>query len=240
MMKSFDEIIESEQFRRLFVPLASLFLFILFVSLGVWQLGRAAEKNSIRALFEEGAPYTRATGDMPVTEYQPIEARGRYLNERQVLIDNMIVDGRIGFYAITPLRYATAEPLLLVNRGWIPRAAGDSTKPDLGVAGDVRTVQGRVGYLPRVGIRSREAFQAGDEWPKTASYPTPEDLSAELGEELLPFVLLLDPAADDGFLRSWQPRESGPMMHYGYALQWFAMAAAVAGIFVWRRRKKGT
>lgn len=239
MISNFDELIESEQFRRLFAPVATVLLVALFVSLGVWQLDRAAQKNRTRALFEDDAPYTRVTGVMPVTEFQLLEAQGRYLGERQVLIDNMIVDGRIGSYAITPFRYAPDEPLLIVNRGWIPRAAGDSSRPGLGVAGDARVIRGRAGFLPKVGIRSREAFQAGDDWPKSASYPTLDELSVELGEELLPFVLLLGPEADEGFLRHWQPRESGPMMHYGYALQWFAMAAAVAGFFAWRLRKKG-
>ncbi len=238
MIRNFDDLIESEQFRRWFLPAAALIFFALFVSLGLWQLDRAAEKNAVSALFEDAAPYARVNGDMPVTEFQLIEARGRYLGERQVLIDNMIVDGRIGYYAITAFRYAPGEPLLLVNRGWIPRTAGDSSKPVLGVAGDARTIRGRAGYLPKVGIRSPEAFRVDDAWPKTASYPTLPELSAELGEELLPFILLLGPEADDGFLRRWRPTESGPMMHYGYALQWFAMAVAVAGIFAWRLRKK--
>lgn len=239
MTLKFDEYIESEHFRRYILPLATLLLIVALVSLGLWQLDRAAEKLSVQALFEGDAPYSRVTGDMPVTEFQNIEADGRYLGERQVLIDNMILDGRVGFYVITAFRYAPNEPLLIVNRGWIPRTPADSAEPDLHVSSAMRSIRGRAGFLPRVGIRSREAFQAGDDWPKTAIYPTLDELSRELGEDLLPFVLLLSPDADDGFLRRWQPRERGPMMHYGYALQWFAMAAAVAGIFLWRLRRKG-
>jgi surfeit locus 1 family protein len=238
MTNMIDDFIENEQFRRFFPPLAATFLILLFVSLGLWQLDRAAEKNSVRAQFEDDAPYTQVTGDMPVTEFQRIEASGHYLGERQVLIDNMFLDGRPGLYAITAFRYSTDRPLLIVNRGFIARPPANAAKPDLGVAADTRTIRGRVGSLPKVGIRSRDAFQDGDDWPKTAIYPTLEDLSGALGEDLLPFVLLLGPEMDDGFVRRWQPHDRGPMMHYGYALQWFAMAAAVAGIFVWRLRKK--
>lgn len=240
MIKDIDDFIDSEQFRRFFVPLAALVLTITFVSLGFWQLDRAAEKNRVRALFEEDAPYATVTGDMPVSEFQNIEAQGRYLGERQVLLSNMFLDGRPGYYAITAFRYAADEPLLMVNRGFIARTASASAKPELAVAGDTRSIRGRAGFLPQVGIRSGEAFRAGDDWPKTATYPTLEELSAELGEGLLPFVLLLDADADDGFVRSWQPRDRGPMMHYGYALQWFAMAAAVAGIFFWKQWRRGT
>ena len=233
-----EELIRNEHFRRIFPPLAALGLIALFVSLGLWQLDRAAGKNRVQALFENDAPFTQLTGDMPVTEFQNIEVSGHYLGERQVLIDNMFVDGRIGYYAITAFRYADDEPLLIVNRGWIARPGMNEPARDISVGGSSRTIRGRVAYLPRVAIRSGEAFEGAGDWPKRAIYPTLEELSAELGRNLLPFILLLRPHADDGFVRHWQPRESGPMMHYGYAFQWFAMAAAVLGIFLWRMRKK--
>jgi surfeit locus 1 family protein len=233
-----EELIGNKHFRRTFPPVAAVGLIALFLSLGLWQLDRAAGKNRVRALFEDDAPLTQLTGDMPVTEFQSIGADGHYLGERQVLIDNMFMDGRVGSFAITPFRYADDEPLLIVNRGWIARRGANQPDADISVAGNNRSIRGRVGHLPRVGIRSAEAFVGAGGWPRRAIYPTLEELSAELNEELLPFVLLLGPEADDGYVRRWQPRESGPMMHYGYAFQWFAMAAAVLGILAWRMRKK--
>lgn len=233
-----DELIQNEHFRRYFPPVAAAGLIALFVSLGFWQLDRAAQKNRTAALFDDDAPVARVTGDMPVTEFQNIEARGHYLAGKQVLIDNMFLDGRIGYYALVPFRYAPAEPLLIVNRGWIAKKPGDDALPELGVGDDTHTIRGRAGYLPKVGVRSRPAFDEPSDWPRVANYPTLEELSAELGEELLPFVLLLGPADADGYLRRWQPAERGPMMHYGYAIQWFAMAAAVLGLAAWKMGKK--
>lgn len=232
-----DELINNEHFRRLFPPLAAVVFIALFVSLGTWQLDRAADKKRVQALFESDAPFTPLAGDMPVTKYQNIEVQGRYLGDRQVLIDNMFMDGRIGYYAITAFRYADDEPLLIVNRGWIARLGPNQPPPDVDVGSNSRSIQGRVGSLPRVAKRLPEAFGDDGDWPKKALYPTLDELSAELGEDLLPFILLLLPDADDGFVRRWLPRESGPMMHYGYAFQWFAMAAAAGGIFLWRMRK---
>ena len=233
-----EELISNEHFRRIFPPFAAVSLIALFVSLGIWQLDRAAGKNRVQELFGNDAPFTRLTVDMPVTEFQNLEVHGHYLGERQVLIDNMFMDGRFGYYAITAFRLAIDEPLLIVNRGWIARPGVNAAAPDISVGGENRTVRGRVGYLPRVGIRSAAAFEGAGVWPKTAIYPTLGELSAELGADLLPFILLLQPVADDGYARRWQPRDSGPMMHYGYAFQWFAMAATVFGVFLWRMRKK--
>lgn len=233
-----EDLIKNEHFRRIFPPVAAAGLIALFVSLGSWQLDRAAEKNKVQALFESDASYSRLTDDLPVTRFQNIETFGNYDAERQVLIENMFLDGRNGYYVITALRYSAERPLLIVNRGWLARPAAGDPEPDVSVGSVARSVRGRVGFLPRVGIRADEPFESGADWPKKGTYPTLEDLSGQLGEELLPFILLLSPQDDDGYVRRWQPRDSGPMMHYGYAFQWFAMAAAVLGMLLWRLRKR--
>jgi surfeit locus 1 family protein len=218
-------------------PLAGLVFIVLFVWLGFWQLDRAQQKNELVALFEDDAPYSRLHNDMPVEIFQRIEALGQYQADRQVLVDNIVVDGRVGFYVMTSFRHAPDAPLLIVNRGWIEKAQLNML-PDIDVTGEFITLRGRVGRLPRVGIRPGEAFEGDADWPKVAVYPTLEELATELDAELLPFVLLLSPDADNGYVRRWQPPQSGPMMHYGYAFQWFVMALAILGIMLWNFRKK--
>ena len=233
-----EDLIRNERFRRIFPPVAAVGFIALFVVLGFWQLDRAAEKERLQALFENDAPFFRITGNLPFTDYQNIEANGRYQDDRQVLIDNIFVNSRIGAYVITPFRYAADKPLLIVNRGWIPRPTTNEPDPDLRTDSANQTIRGRAGHLPRVGIRPGPPFEGDGDWPKNANYPMLTDLSAELGEEVLPFVLLLNPETDGGFVRDWQPRGSGPMMHYGYAFQWFAMATAVFVILWWQMRKR--
>ena len=210
----------------------------LFLSLAAWQLDRAAEKNRKQALFSSEVPYSHLEDAPQLEEFRNIEANGRYDGERQVLVDNMFVDGRIGYFILTPFQPASGQRWLMVNRGWVARPGNGQPDPDIGIGNAGRTLRGRIGYLPRVGIRSREAFTDTDGWPKNALYPTLAELSSELGEELLPFVLLLSPAEENGFVRHWQPREGGSMMHYGYAFQWFAMAVAVLGLLFWQLRKR--
>jgi surfeit locus 1 family protein len=67
-----------------------------------------------------------------------------------------------------------------------------------------------------------------------------EDVAAQLGRDVLPYALLLDAQADDGFMRDWMPNLAGPMTHYGYAFQWFALSLTVVAISVWQLRKKGS
>ena len=229
-------------FWRFAPPVAAVLLTILFVSLGFWQLDRAAEKVSIQRLFDADTGYAPLSDGMSVQDYQRVSASGRFLDDRQFLIDNMILNGRLGYFVITPFEYASNKPLLLVNRGWVAAGPERSLPLLMPLPGADLEIRGRAGHLPRVGIRSGDAVTASSDWPKLATYPELSDLSQSLDRELLSFILLLDPQDGDALVREWQPQGRGPAMHYGYAFQWFAMAATVVGILFWqflKRRDRG-
>jgi len=220
-------------------PVVAIAVIVLFVSLGRWQLDRAAQKEALQASFADDSAYAAVSGELTVQPFQRLEASGQYLDDRQFLIDNMIVDNRLGYFVITPFEFDRNEALLLVNRGWIARPADRSELPSIDVSNDYTKVLGMAGTLPRVGIRPGDAFLPDTPWPKIALFPTPAELTTELGRDVLPFVLLLNPEPDSELVRRWQPHVTGPMTHYGYAFQWFAMAATVLVILVWQQRRKG-
>jgi len=222
-----------------YVPYIAAAVFVmLFVSLGRWQLGRAAQKEALLAQFGDDAPYAHPVNFVTLEEFDRIEVFGRYESERQILIDNIPLEGRLGYYVVTPFRPSTNDPLLLVNRGWIPKSGPTGELPESDLDAEFHTVQGLVGHLPRVGIRPGEAFAERGPWPRVALYPTLDEVASELGEPVLPVVLLLSPEADGGFLRQWEPDIRGPLTNYSYAVQWFAMAAAVVAIAIWHTRKR--
>ncbi len=227
--------------QRYVPPVAGVLAFTAFVSLGNWQLDRAAEKEALADMFAENAPATRLEDlDDPVL-YQWAEASGRFLTGKQVLVDNIVREARLGYFVITPLEVSRYAPLLLVNRGWVEKDAVDRAEVSLDLEQERDSVRGRIGNLPRVAIRGGDGFaDSGDGWPRKAVYPTPDEVARELDRDVEPFILLLDPADSRGFDRNWAPVVSGPSTHYGYAFQWFAMATAVLVIAAWqifKRRK---
>jgi len=203
-----------------------------------WQLERAGEKRAEREAFAAIQEPVLFTDGDAVQHYDAIEVRGNWQSDRQFLLDNAIVQSRVGHYVVTPFETGRNEPLLLVNRGFIPAREGGITIEDLAVRPENHEISGRVGRLPRPGFRMGEAILEPQQQPVHALYPDYADIAGVLDRDLQPFVLLLDAGEPEGFLRDWQPDGIGPGRHTAYAVQWFLMAVVLTGLLVWHGRKR--
>ncbi len=217
-------------------------LVLQFAGLGIWQISRGVDKLEAREAFGEPATWSNFHHGAEVRSYQALKSTGRYDSTHQFLLDNIVLDGRHGYYVITPLELAADEPVLLVNRGWVGKSG---LQPDmaalareLAISSGRVTVHGRVGSLPRPGMRMGDPLTPSPGWPRMAVFPQGADLAGALGREVQDFVLLLDPKDPNGFVRHWVPEEMGPGKHFAYAFQWFAMGAALAALLVWHSRKQ--
>jgi len=228
---------------RLFQPGALMTLMTIvaiagLVSLGRWQLRRADEKRSLYEAFAAGTDSVRRVdaATPPLPRYQHIRAMGSYDPAHQVLIDNMSnAEDQAGYYVITPFELTDGGGWLLVNRGWVPLGRSRADKPDVAVPSSVRVLRGRTDHLPRAGIQLGAPVALAPPYPVVANFPTRAQIAALLHEtrwSRAADVVLLDAAEPDGYLREWRPPGFPPMRHIAYAVQWFAMAAALAVIYV--------
>jgi cytochrome oxidase assembly protein ShyY1 len=220
---------------------AGFVLVVQFAALGGWQISRGLEKRAAQQLYANAADFTAWSAGMAVRPYQRLQVQGRFDAGHQFLLDNIILNSRYGYYVLTPLVLDDHNALLLVNRGWIEKTT-QGAAPDLPALDDASiTVRGRAGSLPRAGYKMGAAISADPGWPRQAVYPTLADIAAELGRDVQPFVLLLEPDDEHGFVRYWIPEEMGPGRHFAYALQWFAMGGVLAALLAWhfRRRRAG-
>jgi surfeit locus 1 family protein len=214
------------------------FLVIQFAGLGAWQISRGLEKRATQQTFQAESIYAPWHSGMEVRSFQNLSATGRFNTEHQIVLDNIIINSRYGHYVVTPLETGADEPLLLVNRGWIEKDSNGIDSDRLALPDGEVTIRGRAGSLPKAGYKMGDAIPATQAWPMHAVYPSTEEVTAALGRDVQPFVLLLEHNEDFGFLRHWVPSEFGPGKHFGYALQWFAMGAVLFGLLVWNYRKK--
>lgn len=219
--------------------LFTAFFLPLLLFLGTWQLDRAGEKQALFDAFAAGGPSVALDGDSTGLEelrrYAPVEATGRYLADRQFLLDNMVAEGRAGYRVWTPL-LVDDERVLLVDRGWVPRDFAATEAPDVAVDTAPRKVTGLLDRLPRPGIELDTNMAPG--WPKVVQFPTLDELSGVLDRTVIPGVVLLDAAEPDGYLRDWRASDFGPERHLGYAFQWFALAVTLVILYIaWSFRK---
>ncbi len=215
----------------------------IFLLLGFWQLDRADQKARLSSQFEEQSR-TKAIDlnsneiEIESMRYLPITVTGRYQSASQYLLDNQVHKGSVGYHVYTPLRLDYQDKVVLINRGWIPLIGQRSNLPDLEVDEDNRVITGVVNRFSEPALKLGSPENQSNRWPKVLQYFEPKILKTQLKSPVLPFVVLLDPTATDGYLREWHPPSSGADRHKAYAIQWFGFALVLLVIFFAVNTKK--
>ncbi|MER7751102.1 SURF1 family protein [Kitasatospora sp. NPDC097643] len=218
------------------------------VWLGSWQLGRfedrvSSHKEAARAVTASGD--ARPLGELlgPATPQvttdtvgKSVTVTGSYDAEHQLLVPNRLVEGKQGYYVLTPLRTADGHAVAVV-RGWVPGApaegaaaaalpptgevtvtgrlqAGEASGSNGAVAGGLPA--GQLGTINRAALLNVLAYDGWyDGWVAADAVPA--------GLMSVPTV---QPQGGDGLtLRAFQ--------NLGYTLEWFVFAGFV--VFMWFR-----
>ena len=217
----------------------------LFIRLGIWQLDRA---NTAQALLDAfAAAATAAPEDFaaveatpPADRYPRVRLSGRFVADRSYLRDEQLRAGRLGVQAYGVFEVQGSAALLLVDRGWMAWDHAPGTQPAVPPVADGTTeLSGVYAPFPGSGLRAGgDVLRGQTQWPKLTLAIDHDEIAADLGRNLLPGVLLLDPDPASGFAREWTPALMPPARHRAYAFQWFAFAVAALAAFVvvhWRR-----
>lgn len=228
--------------RSLVVLVAAVIAAGLTARLGVWQLSRAAQKEALQASLDSrgAAPplaageLARSAADAASQHHRRITLEGRWVGGRTVYLDNRPMDGRAGFYVVTPLALPDGDAVL-VQRGWVPRDAADRSRVP-----EVATPEGPVRVEGRIAPPPSRLFELAAESQGTIRQNLDLDaFGRETGLRLRPLsVQQTDAAAApggpaDGLLRRWPAPAVDVHKHYGYAFQWFALASLITGLYVW-------
>ncbi len=208
--------------------------------LGVWQIHRGDDKKALDRQYAAAAllppvELQAATAPLAGLAASAVTVHGEYLADRQMLLDGQGHGETSGYDVWTPLRLADGG-LVIVNRGWVGEGPDRRALAPLNTPAGEVTVRGLWRALPEPGLRlGGEACAPPASWPLAVEYPTAADLRCFYGEPVLAAgELLLDPAEPGGYVREWNLAMPGfpPERHYAYALQWFAFALTLLGIFI--------
>ena len=147
--------------RRWIVLLAALAATLLTARLGVWQLDRAAQKNEVQATLDARmalpallpAELAREVQAAAAQHHRAVRLEGQWLAERTVYLENRQMNGRPGFFAVTPLRLEDGSAVL-VQRG-PGRAPGEGKSSTAGAGPRGHTGSHRPRARAVVRVRSR-------------------------------------------------------------------------------------
>jgi surfeit locus 1 family protein len=224
--------------------LATVIAIVVFVAAGNWQKSRMHAKEALRAQYDAAIalpPVALAGmppgGDWPSLRYRSVTATGEYVASKQVLIDNKVVAGRVGYHVVTPLALPDGRHVL-VNRGWIAQQASRSALPQAAPPSGQVTVRGRIA-LPAAGYLELK--------PDVPNGPVRQHLdaarfAADTGLPVLPVVVEATgpPVPDDGLVRAWPAPDFGVDTHRIYMMQWYAFALLAGLLWIWFHRPRAT
>ena len=226
--------------------LLALLLILAMLRLGVWQLSKASEKQSIldsRLLASQQASVSvESLGKLNESQrFTPVFARGRYLSSKTLYLDNQVFNKQVGYQVITPFVLESTGALILVTRGWVPAGASRDQLPNVASPKGVQRLEGRLN-LPAAAPPlwdDKYSVYEGARW----QYLDMQELDARYEAALHSLVLELHPdyEGDADLMRAWNDiNDQWVAKHNAYALQWFSMAAAffIACLILLLRRSK--
>ncbi|MEO6968064.1 MAG: SURF1 family protein [Rhodanobacteraceae bacterium] len=212
--------------------------FAIFVALGVWQLRRADQKESLLARFAQAAhaplqPLSAVQENAPPTSYPHVIVHGRFDARRVYLLDDQTHADRLGIEAFVPFTPDNRGNALLVNLGFLPREGIDQSLPQLPPIPERElTLTGIYAPPPRAGLKlGGNPLPRQHAWPKLVTWIDLHDIGADLHRATYPRVLLLDADPASVYVRQWAPDTMPPARHRAYALQWFTFALIALVMF---------
>jgi surfeit locus 1 family protein len=218
--------------------LISLPILVVSLGLGIWQIERREWKRDILdriAANQAAAPLSLdelLKGDPLRFEYGRVKLAGKFVHDKEFYLAARSLKNTVGLQVVTPVR-TDQDQLVLFDRGWIPQ---DKKEP-------ARRAEGQAaGRVELVGIvrRSQERRQfAPENAPERnvwfhVDVPLMRRLAGGAPDPRLDsFFLEADAAANPGGLPvGGQTRLDIPNDHLQYAITWFLIALALAGVYL--------
>ena len=186
-----------------------------FIALGNWQTGRAAEKRAAQAALKR------------------VSLSGEFLPHYTVLLDLRLHRGRPGYYVVQPLQLAGGKGHVIVLRGWIEADPRRERLPTLVTPRAEQRIEGiALEKLPQYMEQQRPDACRPGPVPCVWQNLRTETFAAWSGLAVQPFVVEQTNPLDDGLVREWERPEATFLRNEMYALQWYSLAALCVILFL--------
>lgn len=225
---------------QLLPTLFALPAFAVLLGLGSWQVQRALWKSDLNA--HRAARAAAPAVDLPPElsdpaeyEFRRVRVQGRFLHDKELLINARSQRGNAGYNVITPMIRPSGAPVL-INRGWIPYDKKAAASRAAGQVEGAASVEGILRRDQRQGMFMPPNDAAKNSW---FWYDLPAMAKAAGVADALPIYVEAGPTPNPGgFPIGGQTRVKLPENHLEYAFTWYALAVALAAVYILFHRQR--
>lgn len=194
------------------------------------MLEKEALDHSMRQAAAAAPVALPTVTDWTTWHFRRVRATGEFDAAHQILIDNKVYEGRVGFDVVTPLRMQDGRAVL-VDRGWVPVGPSRAQLPRPAPPSGTITVDGRIDIPPR------DYFELGDRSAPSGplwEHLDPARYAKATGIDVLPIVIEATHAGGgDGPVHDFPLPDTGIDRHLSYMVQWYTFAAMALGLWAW-------
>lgn len=221
------------------------------ISLGFWQLRRADENRGLLLLAEqrrqrppvpiEQLPLADlaevfSAGQAEEWQHRQVSLQGQW-QPQEFLLENQLDAARNGYHVIGVVLLASGQRVL-VNRGWVAAPALRSELPKYPAVAREVTEIGEIYVAAHVMVDGPVFAEPG--WPRRIGRLSIPGIARELDSELLPVIVRLRESSPSALTAHWLVVNIAPEKNIAYAIQWFAMSAALVVCYLVLGFRQGT
>ncbi len=228
--------------KKYLVRLLVLSGFTLLCSLGGWQLSRGQQKQALihaQQTLTQQAPLSAALlqqHKMPA-RFTPVAFAALVLNQYTILLDNKTNNGKAGYHVYVPA-VLNDNTLILINRGWVSLGTSRANLPPIPPLIGVVPIEGYLDFAYRNRFVGTTLETTTLHWPLRVQQIDIPLFSQLIGKKVYPMLVNLNSNSPYAFALPAQPQLGmSPSRHYGYALQWFALAITLLVVYIFARSR---
>lgn len=209
--------------------LSFLFLPVL-VYLGLWQLDRAQEKQTILDQWQQQqALEPISLNNIPWRSINESKLKRKvsvvatFDISRYWLLEGKMYRGEPGYHVVMPAQL-NDNRWILVNRGWIKGNPRREILPVFSTPSTQQLIKGNINTPSHSIFVKNEGIGDRSTWPYRLLQIDTTQMGHQLNEKLPDFIIEINEDSPVALQAQWPQVNMTPSKHFGYATQWFLMA----------------
>lgn len=236
---------QHQSFHFSFIALLTALLIALSCGgLAIWQYQRAFEKQQQLNYIADKA----SLGLLPWQDLTSlpkhwnktglmVNLSGEFVTDKYWLLDNRVLNGRVGYDVIALLKLPSELKGILVNLGWIAAEQSREVLPTVDLPNHPITFTAQIKQGDLAGFYLEHTLEQSTHWPKRIQFIDLDMLELQSKESLVEYMAYSTQSISD-LTPHYEPVVMGPEKHKAYALQWGLIGVAAIAVFIFASRTR--